>query len=65
LDYSKEEKFLTKLLKQYRKELDRFINNDKNYEQGNISEFYRKILERTLVIQNIESRIEMCKKRTG
>ena len=54
--------YLTKLLKQYKKDLDRFEKKDRSYEYENINELHRKILGRKLVIQNIESRIEMCKR---
>lgn len=59
MDYRKEKRYLTKLLKQYKKDLDRFEKKDRSYEYENINELHRKILGRKLVIQNIESRIEM------
>ncbi|NLM33821.1 MAG: hypothetical protein GX206_00100 [Clostridiales bacterium] len=62
MDYRKEKRYLTKLLKQYKKDLDRFEKKDRSYEYENINELHRKILGRKLVIQNIESRIEMCKR---
>lgn len=62
MNYRKEKRFLSKLLKQYRKELDKFVKSDKNYKYEDINVFHRKILERKLVIENIESRIEICKK---
>lgn len=60
MDYRKEKRFLTKLLNQYKKDLDKFVKSERSYEYENINEYHRKVLERKLVIQNIESRIEIC-----
>ncbi|HCW03946.1 MAG TPA: hypothetical protein DGK91_05015 [Clostridium sp.] len=63
MDWDKEIRFLKKLLKQYKSEFDRLVRNGKTYEYENINEYHRKVFERELIIQNIESRIELCKNR--